>query len=82
MNQQIFLPDYKDDCLQPLYVGYFHTGAYQDSISGYGGLKHCLIPPPKLIIVDKDEQGNFIDIVHKNGQTVKEMLSILGINNY
>lgn len=78
MNQQLFLPKYSPDDKEPLYVGFFHTGAYQDSISGYGGIKHCLIPAPKLIIIDRDKTGNFVDSVYRNEQTVEEMLGILG----
>ncbi len=77
-NQQLFLPKIENKEVEPLYVGFFHTGAYQDSISGYGGIKHCLIPAPKLIIIDRDETGNFIDYVYRNEQTVDEMLNILG----
>lgn len=77
-NQQIFLPQFIDEDKEPLYVGFFHTGAYQDSISGYGGIKHCLIPSPKLIVIDRDEKGNFQDSVYRNEQTVDEMLGILG----
>ncbi len=80
-NQQIVLPKYNDSDNEPLYIGFFHTGAYQDSISGYGGIKHCLIPSPKLIIVDRDETGNFVDSIYRNEQTVGEMLSILGYKN-
>lgn len=78
MNQQLFLPRYADDDPESLYVGFFHTGAYQDSISGYGGIKHCLIPTPKMIVIDHDEKGNFVDTVYRNEQTVDEMLDILG----
>lgn len=78
LNQQLFLPKYPVDDKEPLYVGFFHTGAYQDSISGYGGIKHCLIPSPKLIIIDRDETGNYVDSVYRNEQTVEEMLEILG----
>ena len=77
-NQQLFLPAFEDEDPEPLYVGFFHTGAYQDAISGYGGIKHCLIPAPKLIIIDKDDKGNIIDYVYRDEQTVEEMLSILG----
>lgn len=79
-NQEILLPEYKDDEKEPLYIGFFHTGAYQDSISGYGGIKHCLIPSPKQVIVDRDDKGNFIDYVYRNEQGVSEMLDILGYN--
>ena len=78
MNQQIHLPQYDAQEEEPLYLGFFHTGAYQDSISGYGGIKHCLIPAPRYVIIDRDEKGNFIDILYRNEQTVEEMLHILG----
>lgn len=77
-NQQIILPTFENDDEEPLYVGFFHTGAYQDSISGYGGIKHCLIPSPKVIIIDRDEKGNFTDYIYRNEQSVEDMLSILG----
>ncbi len=80
LNQQVFLPVFKSNEHEPLYIGFFHTGAYQDSISGYGGIKHCLIPAPKLIIIDRDETGNFVDKVYRNEQTVDDMLNILGYN--
>ncbi len=79
-NQQLFLPKFRNEAKEPLYIGFFHTGAYQDSISGYGGIKHCLIPAPKLIIIDRDETGNYVDYIYRNEQTVDEMLSILGYN--
>ncbi len=78
MNQQIMLPRYDSDDKEPLYVGFFHTGAYQDAISGYGGIKHCLIPSPKYILIDRDEKGNFVDTMYSNEQTVEQMLAILG----
>ncbi|MFO7851282.1 MAG: arginine decarboxylase [Bacteroidota bacterium] len=77
-NQQILLPKYKKEEKEPLYIGFFHTGAYQDSISGYGGIKHCLIPAPKHVIIDRDSTGNFVDYVYRNEQSVDDMLNILG----
>jgi arginine decarboxylase len=78
MNQEILLPSCNRSDKEPLYLGFFHTGAYQDSISGYGGIKHCLIPAPKHVIIDRDETGNFKDYVYRNEQTVDDMLNILG----
>jgi arginine decarboxylase len=80
LNQEILLPKYSDDDYEPLYLGFFHTGAYQDAISGYGGVKHCLIPSPKHVIIDRDEKGNFIDYVYKEEQSAQEMFKILGYN--
>jgi arginine decarboxylase len=78
LNQEVLLPDYSEDEKEPLYIGFFHTGAYQDSISGYGGIKHCLIPSPKHVIIDRDEKGNFVDYVYRNEQSADEMFKLLG----
>ena len=75
----IYLPIYKDN--DPLYVGFFNTGAYQESIGGFGGLQHCLIPHPKHIIIDKDLNGNFNTKLFKEQQKSEEFLSILGYEN-
>jgi len=80
LNQDVLLPVYDDSDEKPLYLGFFHTGAYQDAISGYGGIKHCLIPAPKHVIIDKDEKGNIIDYVYRAEQSVGDMFSILGYN--
>jgi len=81
LNQQVLLPAYSNDEQEPLYIGFFHTGAYQDSISGYGGIKHCLIPSPKHIVVDIDEDGKMYDYIYRDEQTVDNMLNILGYND-
>ena len=78
MNQEVHLPRYDSKDKEPLYIGFFHTGAYQDSISGYGGIKHCLIPSPKYILVDRDDKGNYFDTVYSEEQQVGHMLKILG----
>lgn len=72
----IFLP--KLDNEDPLYIGLFHTGAYQESIGGYGGIQHCLIPAPKHIIIDLDEEGEYTTKLFAKEQTHKSMLRILG----
>jgi arginine decarboxylase len=77
-QSQVYLPAIPADDTEPLYLGFFHTGAYQDSISGYGGIKHCLIPSPKHILVDKDEQGNLVDSLYQPEQSSDDMLKILG----
>lgn len=73
---EVFLP--KIENKEPLYIGFFHTGAYQDQISGYGGIKHCLIPSPQYIIIDKDKNGKQVDWVYAREQTAQSMLKILG----
>ena len=81
LNQEILLPKYNDKEKEPLYLGFFHTGAYQDSISGYGGIKHCLIPAPKHVIIDRDERGNIVDYVYREEQSADDMFNILGYNH-
>lgn len=77
-QSQVYLPAYSANEPEPLYLGFFHTGAYQEEISGYGGIKHCLIPAPKHILIDKDPQGNLIDQLYQPEQSAEEMLKILG----
>ena len=72
----IYLPKYKRD--KPLYIGFFNTGAYQETIGGFGGLQHCLIPQPKHILIDRDENGELITEVFSKQQNVEDMLNILG----
>ncbi|MDR3236597.1 MAG: arginine decarboxylase [Prevotellaceae bacterium] len=74
----IFLPRLYDDDDQSQYIGFFHTGAYQDTIGGYGGLQHCLQPGPKHIIIDVDENGEYNTKLFSKEQTYKSMLKILG----
>jgi arginine decarboxylase len=80
-KQQTVLPDFSDEDDESLYLGFFHTGAYQEAISGYGSIKHCLIPAPKHVIVDKDELGNFNDYLYGKEQTSDEVLGMLGYSN-
>jgi arginine decarboxylase len=75
-TNQVFLPKY--DPKNPLLVGFFHTGAYQESLGGYGGIQHCLIPAPKHILIDKDEEGNINTRLFAKEQSAKSMLNILG----
>ncbi len=75
----IYLPKYRKD--KPLYIGFFNTGAYQETIGGFGGLQHCLIPHPKHILINKDEEGNIKTSVFAEQQTAGEFLSILGYGN-
>ena len=72
----IYLPKFKKD--RPLYIGFFNTGAYQESIGGFGGLQHCLIPTPKHILIQKDAEGKIETSVFMPQQTSEQLLSILG----
>lgn len=72
----IYLP--KFDLNQPLFIGFFHTGAYQDTLGGYGGIQHCLIPAPKHIIINKDEEGEYYTKLFAKEQSAISMLKNLG----
>ena len=72
------LPEALETNNEPLYVGFFHTGAYQDQISGYGGIKHCLIPSPKHVIIERDKNGKLVEWTYAKEQTSQSMLKILG----
>ena len=73
----IFLPTINGD-EEPLYIGFFHTGAYQESIAGFGGIQHCLQPAPKHITIGIDENGDYFTKLFSKEQTYKSMLKILG----
>jgi arginine decarboxylase len=75
----VFLPKLdKDKGGDPLYIGFFHTGAYQDQLAGYGGIKHCMIPSPKHIVVEYDKEGKLEDWLYAKEQSPQSMLKILG----
>ncbi|KAA2218982.1 arginine decarboxylase [Maribacter flavus] len=76
----IYLPKYKRD--KPLYIGFFNTGAYQETIGGFGGLQHCLIPQPKHILIDKDANGELVTTLYSPQQTAEDLLEILGYGDY
>jgi arginine decarboxylase len=77
-NNQVFLPTFDQEKDEPLYLGFFHTGAYQEALSGYGGLKHCLIPAPKHILINKNYYGELTDWEIFPEQNADAMLKILG----
>jgi arginine decarboxylase len=72
----IYLPKYRKD--KPLYLGFFNTGAYQETVGGFGGLQHCLIPAPKHILIDKNEKGEIETRVFSEQQKPEDMMKILG----
>lgn len=72
----IYLPRFSKS--YPLYIGFFHTGAYQETVGGFGGLQHCLIPQPKYVLLDRDEEGNLTTKLFKGQQTADEFLTQLG----
>lgn len=76
-SADLYLPIFNEDTEQQ-YIGLFHTGAYQESLGGYGGIQHCLIPAPKHVIVNRDEDGNLTTQLFSPEQDSDIMLEILG----
>jgi arginine decarboxylase len=72
----IYLPKFSEK--KPLYIGFFHTGAYQETVGGYGGLQHCLIPCPKHIIIDLDDDDQPVYTVFEEEQRSESVLRLLG----
>jgi len=72
----IYLPKYEKN--NPLYIGFFNTGAYQESIGGFGGLQHCLIPAPKHILIQKNDDGSLSTELFSEQQKSEDLLKILG----
>jgi arginine decarboxylase len=77
-SNAIYLP--KFDKNKELFIGFFNTGAYQETIGGFGGLKHCLIPEPKHILINRDEDGKIETSMFSQEQTALDYLQILGYN--
>jgi arginine decarboxylase len=75
-SSEVFMPIIDND--EVLYLGFFHTGAYQESLGGYGGIQHCLIPAPKHVIIDRDKKGQFIYRLFAPEQNSESMLRTLG----
>ena len=72
----IYLPVFSD--IKPLYIGFFNTGAYQETISGFGGVHHCLIPQPKHILINKNDDGELEYEVFSEEQRPEDVLKLLG----
>ncbi len=72
----IYLPVFSDT--KPLYIGFFNTGAYQETISGFGGVHHCLIPQPKHILINRNDDGELEYEVFSEEQKPEDVLKLLG----
>jgi arginine decarboxylase len=76
VRNRVFLP--KPQPGETQYLGFFHTGAYQESLGGYGGIQHCLIPAPKHVLIDRDEDGEYTTRLFAKEQSAKSMMKVLG----
>lgn len=76
-TSELFMPMNDVNDSKPLYVGFFHTGAYQESLGGYGGIQHCLIPAPKHVLID-EVNGSLKTSLFAEEQESESMLKTLG----
>lgn len=74
----LYLPEIKDG--QKLYIGVFGIGAYQEMITGVGGVHHCFIPEGRELIISKNNNELIYNDISEL-QGVNETLDILGYNN-
>jgi arginine decarboxylase len=73
----LFLPVVEGETTSQ-YIGFFHTGAYQEALGGYGGVPHCLIPALQHVLVDRDEDGRWTSRLFASEQEGNSMLRLLG----
>lgn len=73
-SKALMLPDTQEE----QFVAFLHTGAYQEALSGFGGVNHCLIPSPKHIIIDADKDSKLSFSLFAEKQSSARLLDILG----
>ncbi len=77
-NVKLFMPKINDG--EKLYIAIFSIGAYQEIISGIGGVHHCMIPEGNELIIYKNHDDKLCFYKANNRQTAQEMLTILDYN--
>lgn len=77
-HNQVYLPKLNGNNNDPLHIGFFHIGAYQEALSGYGGIKHCLLPSPKHVLINKDKNGALTTETFAQQQNAEGMMKLLG----
>lgn len=60
-----------------LVVAFFDCGAYQETLGGRHGAKHCLLPEGSELILDEDTDGELC-YTYLQGQSVMDVLNNLG----
>ena len=70
----LYLPEFDEK--NKLYIGFFGIGAYQEMISGVGGVHHCLLPEGNELIIYKQNGELKRDLITKL-QTSEKVLKIL-----
>ncbi|NWJ98505.1 MAG: arginine decarboxylase [Chloroflexi bacterium] len=76
----VWLPDVADGT--ELTIGVFMTGAYQDMLSGIGGVHHCLLPEPSELVIEGNSVGNYTYRQTAPSQSLHAIASLLGYRHY
>jgi len=76
----IWLPDVDDGT--ELTIGVFMTGAYQDMLSGIGGVHHCLLPEPSELAIEANPVGGYTYRRTAPSQSLHTMAALLGYRHY
>lgn len=75
----LYMPKISDE--EDLYVGVFGVGAYQEIISGVGGVHHCLLPEGNELIIYKKNRKLYFDKISKL-QSPAKVLKILDYHRH
>jgi arginine decarboxylase len=74
-DMPIMLPADTDE----LVIGFFHCGAYQETLGGRRGSKHCLLPEGSEVVFDSDPvTADNIAIDYDGPQTSQHVLANIG----
>ena len=76
----LILPELRPD--EPLYLGFFGTGAYQEMLSGVRGVHHCLLPEAKELIIERDPRDGRETRRVVHSQSSAAVLATLGYDRY
>jgi arginine decarboxylase len=76
----IWLPEIQEG--EELIIGVFMTGAYQDMLSGIGGVHHCLLPEPSELVIEADTAGQYRYRRTAPAQSLRNIAALLGYRHY
>jgi arginine decarboxylase len=80
-DDAVILPDMRPG--EELTIGVFMTGAYQDMLSGIGGVHHCLLPEPSELVIEQPRpDASYEYRCTAPSQSLHTMAALLGYNNY
>jgi len=71
-----------------LRIAFFNTGAYQDNLAGYGGLKHCLLGSPQHLVArvlrrtdDEGSEAGPRQSARQTNQTAREASVVVAMES-